>query len=302
MFQHLEARRLLSSSLSNGLLTVTGTSGNDTITISVSGSNIKVAQTGSSTKSFSSSSVHKIKVSAEGGNDTVTVSSSITKPCTLDGGSGNDNLTSGGGNDVIDGDAGTDALHGGNGNDTLDGGTGDDFFDGNAGNNTADYSSRTAKITAEIDVTGDNSSGHPVNVSGKGGQSGEQDTYEGIQTLQGGSGSDKLTLNGPSLHGGTVPNYGGFLLSGNGGNDTLNTSSPSFVSPTHLSVSLEGGSGDDVLSDGINGNIESFQFGGSGGERLLLHEVDASGGASATPPNIVDAGSGLDAEYIAGTG
>jgi Ca2+-binding RTX toxin-like protein len=297
MFQNLEARRLLSTTLAGGVLTVTGTSGNDTISISPSGSNIHVSQSGLPTASFPASSVHKINVLALGGNDTVSVSNSITTPSTLDGGSGNDALTGGGGNDLLSGGDGTDALHGNDGNDVLDGGAGDDFLDGGSGNDTADYSNRTTKITAEIDVSGDNEPGNPVNLAGHGGKSGEHDTYEGIQTIQGGSGNDMLSIFGPAISNPTIPHYGSFLLSGNGGNDNLATDSVSFVDPAHLAVSLKGGAGNDALSDGDDSNLLSAQFGGSGNDSFFA-DIDTGGFGNIAQPNIVDAGSGTDTEFL----
>ncbi|MBA3261153.1 MAG: hypothetical protein H0T69_01490 [Thermoleophilaceae bacterium] len=52
---------------------------------------------------------------------------------TLDGGEGNDTLTSAGGADVLSGGPGFDTLTGGDGDDRLDGGTGGDSADGGNG-------------------------------------------------------------------------------------------------------------------------------------------------------------------------
>ncbi|MCK5894368.1 MAG: type I secretion C-terminal target domain-containing protein [Endozoicomonadaceae bacterium] len=55
---------------------------------------------------------------------------------TLNGGAGNDLLIGGADNDIIDGGAGNDTLKGGAGNDLLIGGAGDDILIGGAGNDT----------------------------------------------------------------------------------------------------------------------------------------------------------------------
>jgi Ca2+-binding RTX toxin-like protein len=75
-----------------------------------------------------SGTVSSIEVNAGGGDDIVGVDS--TKPATLNGGSGNDELNGGRGNDT---------LVGGDGNDTLRGGLGADALQGGNGADTADY-------------------------------------------------------------------------------------------------------------------------------------------------------------------
>src|SRR3982750_808604 len=97
--ESLEGRRLLGSSLSSGVLKIVGTDQADKIDVTLSGSSIKVDEHKGSTKSYSASSVKKITADLKGGKDQITVSESITVPTTLNGGSGDDMLTGGGGND-----------------------------------------------------------------------------------------------------------------------------------------------------------------------------------------------------------
>ena len=231
MFDSLEARKLLSSTLVGGLLTVTGTNGNDTIALAVSGANIKVSQNGFNDKLFASAAVQKIVVNALNGADKVTIASGITKPATLNGGTGNDTLTGGGGNDVLNGNdnddvlhggPGKDALFGGNGNDDLDGGTGNDFLSGGTGSDTADYSSRSTPVAAIIDT---DYASAPMQANGSGGGAGETDTYLGIETLRGGSGKDSLVYDAhsePANKNFTYP----FLLDGGAGNDSIGAFGP----------------------------------------------------------------------------
>src|SRR5438105_3645067 len=106
----LESRLLLSggsTTLHNGLLTVLGTSGADTIVVRSAGGSIVVSVNGHS-KSFPASSLKKIVASAEGGNDRMSNLTSL--PSTLRGGSGNDSVIAGTGNDSIDGGSGNDTL------------------------------------------------------------------------------------------------------------------------------------------------------------------------------------------------
>jgi Ca2+-binding RTX toxin-like protein len=67
------------------------------------------------------------------GNDTVTWTETALG---VDGGEGNDVITSGSFSDALSGGAGNDTLNGGAGDDTLDGGAGNDTLRGGAGNDT----------------------------------------------------------------------------------------------------------------------------------------------------------------------
>src|SRR5581483_8972285 len=147
MIEILESRKLLSSSLSSGILTITGTGSNDTVDVKPRfqavhvGPIIKLVtyydvneQAGAA--SYLASSVNSISADLKGGNDKLTISTLITKPTSISGSSGNDTIIGGGGTDVLNagggddrrgGGGGKDALHGGNGNDVLDGRLGDDF-------------------------------------------------------------------------------------------------------------------------------------------------------------------------------
>src|SRR5437773_1544442 len=103
----LEQRRLLSISLSDGLLTITGTPGNDSITIRQEGAtlfiddNIKV-------RSYNVSDVTKLSIDMLGGDDFLRLrkksgTRNVTMPATMLGGAGNDTLRGGLGKDSIDG-------------------------------------------------------------------------------------------------------------------------------------------------------------------------------------------------------
>jgi hypothetical protein len=78
--------------------TVTGTSGNDTVTCPV-GTTVTM-------------------INGLGGNDTITGSNNLVN-YTINGGDGNDTITSDAGNDTINGGLGKDTVSGGAGNDTL---------------------------------------------------------------------------------------------------------------------------------------------------------------------------------------
>lgn len=166
MIDPLESRLLLSSSLSHGVLKITGTSRNDQISVNyfkILGMNEVVVQQitlGSTTphfKKYNPGAIKKIHIVGGAGNDVVTFLASgaaFKFPVFFDGGTGNDTLSApsaqgkitakgGTGDDVIstgsapdsiDGGSGNDTLTGNGGHDTLIGGTGADLLQAEAGN------------------------------------------------------------------------------------------------------------------------------------------------------------------------
>jgi uncharacterized delta-60 repeat protein len=75
----------------DGVLTVTGTDGDDQLQISASGGTV-TAQLGGETATFQSGQVTSINVLGLGGNDTLTAALAETIPATFDGGAGNNTL------------------------------------------------------------------------------------------------------------------------------------------------------------------------------------------------------------------
>lgn len=138
----LEDRRLLSAALADGVLTVIGTTKNDTIVVSLSkdGETITVSESSGSRfrrsapakSSFSASEVTSVVIDAGAGNDKVSLRGARGTPfsiaASISGGDGDDDLIGGSGDDSISGGAGDDKLVGGEGVDTLNGGDGDDLI------------------------------------------------------------------------------------------------------------------------------------------------------------------------------
>ncbi len=136
--------------VANHVATITGTPGNDTMTLSLSKHNFIVTRNGKTQTIAAMKDVKQINISLGDGNDTLTVGPGIFGVfCesglgndTLTGGDGNDTLTGGGGKDLLIGGAGDDRLNGltspdqllgGDGNDRLYGGDGNDVMDGGGG-------------------------------------------------------------------------------------------------------------------------------------------------------------------------
>jgi len=152
MIENLEDRRLLSATLTSGLLTVTGTAKNDRIALTTKGTDLTV-QVGKTKTTFKTADVKSLVVKALGGNDLIDLAKSPVG-ATVDAGDGNDVVlgtaladvvTAGKGNDYVFAGAGNDSLVGGDGNDvllaaagndTVTGGAGNDLISGGAGNDS----------------------------------------------------------------------------------------------------------------------------------------------------------------------
>jgi uncharacterized delta-60 repeat protein len=119
-----------------GVLHIVGSNDCDIVIITKVGSDIKVIATfnPSNPMLFDESTFSEIHVRVRGGHDIVVTTPTVTKPMTIDGGSGNDLLMGGGGENLILGGTGSDVLIGGGSDDVLLGGDGNDDMFGNGGN------------------------------------------------------------------------------------------------------------------------------------------------------------------------
>lgn len=213
-------------------------------------------------------------------NDTLTCAASLG--CTLYGGTGEDTLT---------GRDGHDALYGEAGDDTLRPGAGDDVINGGAGTDTATYSEMTQSVTAALGDPGAPSSG--------GGLAGENDGFELVENLIGGSGND--TLVGNSLANRLEGGLGNDQLWGGEGNDIFDEGSgPSGADTfyggdgedrvfyggrvTGVTVTMDGAANDGAVNehDNVEFDVENLT-GGAGGDHLTgndeSNKLDGLGGA-----------------------
>ncbi len=127
---------VVGTTLVGSVLHVVGSdTANDVVLISRVGNNISVIATFNSNNpmQFPQASITEIQVHTRGGNDVVVTTTNVSKPMTVDGGSGNDALTGGAGGNVIYGGPGNDLLYGGDAADTVLGGDGDDLLVGGSG-------------------------------------------------------------------------------------------------------------------------------------------------------------------------
>ncbi len=174
--EELERRRLLSASLSSGLLTITGTSGADSITVQQDSISLTVSDNGA-VSTFGIDKVQKLSIDLKAGNDFLRLSRkdrthAVKAPATILGGSGNDTLRGGLGND---------SVTGGDGNDLLDGGSGADQLVGGNGIDTTDYSARVKPVFVRVDSNGND---------------GELNEKDNVQTerVTGGAGDDTFKI------------------------------------------------------------------------------------------------------------
>ena len=133
----------------NRRLTVNGTSGNDTITLSLKDGLARVNINGTVTK-FNPTKFSRLTVDAGAGNDVVVIGAGFPAAAIygregndqitagdladdLNGGPGADYILAGAGDDVVNGDAGRDTITGGAGKNKIYGGDDDDRLNGSNG-------------------------------------------------------------------------------------------------------------------------------------------------------------------------
>jgi Ca2+-binding RTX toxin-like protein len=222
----LEQRRLLAV-LTAGNLLVDGTSNNDTISISLSGSNINAVVNGS-TQSFALSAVSSIEIHGDAGDDSISISTDISADANITGDAGDDTIIAGGGNETIDG---------GDGNDTLDysqtstpiissGPTGDVLQIGSNNDTYENVETLIAGSGDDVIHIFDNNDGssRPVYIDGGPGND-DLSIFEIVSTtsptIHGGNGNDTLSVD---IQGDEIgPTSGGnAYYFGDAGNDTLN--------------------------------------------------------------------------------
>src|SRR5687768_3626306 len=293
--ERLEPRRLLSASLDpdTRILTITGTAGHDIIQFQVSEPLIGASAATSFSvlestttqsgpplsfptrqeilehiesggapvvSSFALSLVNEIRIQGAAGNDLIILGTRLLMPVSMDGGDGNDSLSSGAGTDIVLGAGGNDYLFGGAGNDILNGQTESDELLGGSGLDTADFSNRLLGISATMD-----------NVANDGVLEGDNLRAD-FEAIIGGQGNDFMDLSGSQA---------GLELDGGGGADTIIGSA--FNDAIHGGAGanqLTGGGGDDHF---FSENIETDTLDGGGGvDRALIDAQDD------TPATLID--------------
>jgi Ca2+-binding RTX toxin-like protein len=312
MFELLEMRRLLSATLVDGVLTVTGTRKDDLIRIVQKPTTLLVTVNGH-LDAFKPTHVRSVIVNGNRGNDrillsvgsivylgdaTTTPQLDLKKKLRVDGGGGNDAIDSGGGaHTTLLGGDGNDFLQassyqvdnqiiGGTGDDTMLGGAGSEDMSGGDGNDTVQLYGFSNFISLD-DIANDGYRGINFDTASYSandvifnpaefGDSEGDNIHSDIETVIGNTGNDSITGSGADN-----------LLIGGGGNDTL-----------------EGGGGNDTLNGGAGLDL---LVGGSGRDQLI-GDTDADmiyGGAGsdlAVDPDLHDGFPADDVERAVATG
>lgn len=161
-----------------GVLTVSGDSGNDTIVvsrdaaglISINGGSVDIHGTAATV-----ANVDLVQVHGGAGDDTISLdeTNGPLPRAELFGDAGNDRLTGSSAADRLDGGAGNDILEGGSGAEVLIGGDGNDFVDGNQGADTA--------------------------ILGDGNDAFQWDPGDGSDVVEGQTGADTMLFNGAGI-------------------------------------------------------------------------------------------------------
>ena len=252
MIEILESRRHFTATLDGAVFTVVGTASADSIEMSQSATHITLNDNGVITF-HKVSQIQFIVVKTGDGPDSIILSDkNVTIPAKLDGGRGNDIVSSGKGADTLFGGGGDDYLFGGDGNDIIDGQTqADDILGGN-GRDTASYFGRTVNVTVGLGVFADD------------GEAGESDNVRtDIEIVYGGSGNDTITTTS-----GKPIRFFGFA-----GNDTLIGSlGADVLDGGEGNDSLVGNGGNDLLF--ANDGFADFVSGGSGVDSAETDSLD----------------------------
>ena len=284
------------------MVVIQGTSGNDTISLSLDASGRLVVSGLPYQVVINGFEIgDTIQINGLAGDDVIDASAlgAIGATLSFDGGDGNDILIGGAGNDVLIGGAGNDALIGNAGTDVMDGGTGDNvvlqdgpaaaggvvalFGNDNINNITVSRNAAGAilanggAIVLQGSPTVANTS--VIQVFGKGGD--DTLTLSEINgalpraDLFGGAGNDTAT-------GGS----GGDMLFGEAGNDTL-------LGKGGFDF-LFGGDGNDTLT---GGDADDQVFGEAGNDRMIWNpgdDTDLFEGGAGTDTAEVNGGNGAE--------
>ena len=228
--------------VAGGVLTFSGTAGDDAISIWAEGNTVSVWLDGAVVGTFSHTSILRIVIAGNAGNDFVKIHRLFAVSSVLIGGSGDDHLIGGASTDALLGGDGNDHLTGNGGADRLDGGFGADEMAGGLGVDTLDYRSRGGPLSVRLD-----------NARGDGEARENDNAAADIEVVHGGGGDD--FLDGGAAHNTLYGGAGNETLVGGDGHDRLlGGSGNDRAAGDGGDDSLYGGSGVDTLLGGRGGN------------------------------------------------
>jgi len=199
----------------------------------------------------------------------------------FDGAAGNDSLRGNAGNDTLNGNGGADTINGGDDNDRISGGTGVDSLIGGNGDDTFFIASGDVAGGAE---TIDGGAGTDIISLTGGGSFDLSGATISVETISGGTGADSITGTTGADH---IDGGGGAdIISGNNGNDTLSGGAGADT--------IDAGVGNDSISGGTG--VDSL-IGGDGFDTFFVASGDIAGGAET-----IDGGNNSDILSLTGGG
>jgi len=266
------------ATFANGVLTVTGDSANNSISISRDAAGKILVNSGAIAVVGGTPTVANtglIRVFGQGGTDTITLSevNGALPRANLFGGANNDTLTGGSsndqlfgqtGNDTLLGKGGFDVLTGGSENDTITGGDADDQAFGQGGNDRMIWNPGDDTDLNEGGVSTDT-----VEVNGGGGAEQFTTTANGARVR-----FDRLNPAPFAIDIGTSENL---VLNANGGDDSFSATGNLAAL---IKITVDGGSGNDTLlgSNGIDvllgGVGDDFADGQQGNDTAFMGAGD----------------------------
>jgi Ca2+-binding RTX toxin-like protein len=258
-----------------GNITISGTSGNDDISVTAHYDSRKrqdgvTVTSGGTTLNYLGNDANRITLNGGDGDDRIQIDSRLRNNFTLQGGSGNDSLIGGSGHDTMDGGDGRDYIDGGRGDDLLSGGAGNDILYGGYGNDTV--SGGDGRDFVEGGRGNDNLSGGAGNdvVSGgrgndnvDGGDSNDR-VYagEGRDNVTGGSGQDFVYADTTDI--------------ANGGGDAGDSVRTDMRFNATLGHSVRNASGNSqAFNDRIEQDMDLLRYSPTG--QQMLETMDSSG-------------------------
>jgi len=245
--------------LSNdGQLKIRGTDAADTLAVTLTGGNIVVTLNALPAVQFPATSVKSIKADMGGGDDVVTIDAAITAPADVDGGAGNDKITTGGGNDKVDGGAGDDTIDTGAGDDKIEDEQGTNKVTGGAGADSFDVNDTTTitDFDPAVDKKDDEGDDHDDDHGGPTGTTPTAVLREGRLNVEGTAGADNINVSVSTTDATKL------LVVFNGGTPIV------FPLALVRSIGVDAGAGDDTVLIGATVTRSAQIDGGAGNDNL----------------------------------
>jgi Ca2+-binding RTX toxin-like protein len=226
----------------------------DSISLTVSGSNLRLRQGSLTLATFPTSTVASFRARMGGGNDRTSITPTLNLPTLQHGGAGADTLV---------GAAAVDRIFGGLDNDSLNGRSGNDSIDGQEGSDTWTFSG-----TEDVDdLVGDLVAGQ-LEVTRRDGNAVLQETDRAIRvervTVRGEAGNDTIDFSLLALADRIALGITSVTLDGNAGSD--------LITGSNGRDTLRGGLSTELDVDTIYGRGDNDTIYGGGGNDLLYGE------------------------------